>query len=391
MLLPRQKRLRELTKHQVAVYYFAGTTRIAMRKYTIPQNMTVEYFLTDHLGSTSLTTDSNGAKVSEMRYKPCPLRYTSGMLREGEVRYAWTASLTTTPAYRLSDYTFTGQFSYMDDPSTAGVTEGFGLMFYNARWYDPVNGRFAQADSIVPGGVQGWDRYAYVNNAPTRFTDPSGHLPIDDECGYQGQDCGSPLPAQPMNEYNSGNIASSDASTDNNESGGILISSTGNSNSARSTITLFVSANNLPYTIVMHPSDGNVLGMIPVYDYRNGRKVLVGYVELYYAFDYSTAVFDRDSTGNIPWLIPVTYETLKFVAKRLGFNFICPGCDGTLWVWTVADGINDSTTIEGHLQVRFLDAVRRDFYSPDYSPFCPTYTRSFCSPSFPIYIPTLSD
>ncbi|MFZ5882665.1 MAG: hypothetical protein ACOYYI_02675 [Chloroflexota bacterium] len=57
------------------------------------------------LGSTSLTTDSNGAKVSEMRYKPCPLRYTSGMLREGEVRYTWTAGLTTTPAYRLADYT----------------------------------------------------------------------------------------------------------------------------------------------------------------------------------------------------------------------------------------------------------------------------------------------
>ena len=32
---------------------------------------------------------------------------------------------------------FTGQYSYMDDPSTTSVTEGFGLMFYNARWYAP--------------------------------------------------------------------------------------------------------------------------------------------------------------------------------------------------------------------------------------------------------------
>jgi hypothetical protein len=30
-----------------------------MRKYTIPQSMTVESFLGDHLGSTSLTTDAN--------------------------------------------------------------------------------------------------------------------------------------------------------------------------------------------------------------------------------------------------------------------------------------------------------------------------------------------
>ena len=48
-------------------------------------------------------------------------------------------------------------------------------MFYNARWYDSQLGRFTQADSIVPGGVQGYDRYAYVNNNPLRYTDPTGH------------------------------------------------------------------------------------------------------------------------------------------------------------------------------------------------------------------------
>ena len=35
----------EVTGSNVAEYYFAGTTRIAMRKYVIPQSMTVEYFL----------------------------------------------------------------------------------------------------------------------------------------------------------------------------------------------------------------------------------------------------------------------------------------------------------------------------------------------------------
>jgi RHS repeat-associated protein len=135
-----------------------------MRKYTIPQSMTVEYLLGDHLGSTSITTNANGAKVSELRYKAW-----------GEIRYSWTSNPATTPAYKLPNYTFTGQYSYMDDPTTAAVTEGFGLMFYNARWYDPSLGRFAQPDTIVPSGAQGLDRYAYVNNAPTRFTDPSGH------------------------------------------------------------------------------------------------------------------------------------------------------------------------------------------------------------------------
>ncbi len=163
----------------------AGAQRVAMRK-----NETVYYLFSDHLVSTSLTTDANGAKVSEMRYKPW-----------GEVRYTWTASLSTTPAYKLPQYTFTGQFSYMDDPSTSGVTEGFGLMFYNARWYDPVNGRFAQADSIVPGGVQGLDRYAYTSNNPVRYTDPTGH---GVDCGIGDPDCraGKVDPKIQLFEYN---------------------------------------------------------------------------------------------------------------------------------------------------------------------------------------------
>ena len=79
-------------------------------------------------------------------------------------------------------YTYTGQYSNTAD---------FGLMYYNARWYDPL-GRFAQADTIVPAGVQGYDRYAYVNNNPVRYTDPSGHYACGDgeahDCDGNGQD-----------------------------------------------------------------------------------------------------------------------------------------------------------------------------------------------------------
>jgi hypothetical protein len=54
-------------------------------------------------------------------------------------------------------------------------------MYYNACWYDPSLGRFVQADIIVPTSTQGtqaWDRYAYVNNNPVRYNDPSGHCPL---------------------------------------------------------------------------------------------------------------------------------------------------------------------------------------------------------------------
>ena len=54
-------------------------------------------------------------------------------------------------------------------------------MFYNVRWYDPALGRFTSADSIVPAGVQGYDRYAYANNNPVRYTDTTGHC-IWDGC-----------------------------------------------------------------------------------------------------------------------------------------------------------------------------------------------------------------
>jgi len=52
------------------------------------------------------------------------------------------------------------------------------LYDYGARFYDPQLGRWIQPDTIVPGsqGVQAWDRFAYVNNNPLKYTDPSGHF-----------------------------------------------------------------------------------------------------------------------------------------------------------------------------------------------------------------------
>jgi RHS repeat-associated protein len=96
------------------------------------------------------TLDASGNIVSELRYSPW-----------GETRY----NSGNTP----TRYQYTGQYSYTPD---------FGLYFYNARWYDPTLGRFAQPDSLIPEqsqGAQAWDRYAYVNNNPLKYTDPSGH------------------------------------------------------------------------------------------------------------------------------------------------------------------------------------------------------------------------
>jgi RHS repeat-associated protein len=120
-------------------YFYAGTQRVAMKK-----GSTVYFLLGDHLGSTTLTTNSSGTKVGELRYKAW-----------GENRFS---SGTTYTARH-----FTGQ---LDETSSVG------LYFFNARFYDPVLGRFSSADSIIPepGNPQAWDRYAGMYNNPVNQT-----------------------------------------------------------------------------------------------------------------------------------------------------------------------------------------------------------------------------
>jgi RHS repeat-associated protein len=136
-------------------YYYAGGQRVAMRRDGV-----VYYLHTDHLGSTSLATDSGGGEVLDSR----TLYYPYGQVR-------WPTGGSTLP----TDYTFTGQ---RDEA-------GLGLMDYHARFYDPYLGRFISADTIVPepGNPQALNRYSYVGNNPVKFRDPSGHVRcVDGEC-----------------------------------------------------------------------------------------------------------------------------------------------------------------------------------------------------------------
>jgi RHS repeat-associated protein len=67
--------------------------------------------------------------------------------------------------------------SYMDDPITSETTEGFGLMFFNARWLDPGINQFTSPDTIIPNLYNSldWNRYGYARYNPLKYTDPSGH------------------------------------------------------------------------------------------------------------------------------------------------------------------------------------------------------------------------
>ena len=53
-----------------------------------------------------------------------------------------------------------------------------GWYYLNARYYDPNVGRFLSPDVILGanGGLQGYNLFAYCNNNPVMFADPSGNF-----------------------------------------------------------------------------------------------------------------------------------------------------------------------------------------------------------------------
>ncbi len=87
-----------------------------------PGSLTVQYLHTDHLGSPVAATDDEGNVVGTQSFYPF-----------GEVRSGATGIFDT-------ERGFTGQIA---DAAT-------GLNLYNARYMDPVLGRFISPDGMVP-------------------------------------------------------------------------------------------------------------------------------------------------------------------------------------------------------------------------------------------------
>jgi len=111
------------------------------------------YYLTDHLGTPVVVMNGLTNELTRYRHDPW-----------GSHDYA------TSTGTDLTDLGFTGQ---RRDAS-------LGLVYYGARYYDPLVGRFTTADSVLPDGgasLRGLNRYAYAFGDPINFTDPTGHEP----------------------------------------------------------------------------------------------------------------------------------------------------------------------------------------------------------------------
>ena len=133
----------DVTVSVATVHYALGGSLVAVK-----EGSALRYVHSDHLGSSSVSTDTAGAEVGDQTYLPYgDERSSSGTLG--------------------TERQFTGQ----------RFDGGSGLYFYNARYYDANIGRFISADTIVPGlgNPQAWNRYSYVLNNPLRYTDVTGN------------------------------------------------------------------------------------------------------------------------------------------------------------------------------------------------------------------------
>ena len=122
----------------------------------------VFYFHQDLLGSTRLVTTGSTTTFSS-NYQPFGQQY---------------GGSGTDPTYK-----------YTSKPQDAGT----GLYYYGARYYDNGIGRFLSRDPISarPGEIDRVNQYAYAQNNPETFTDPSGQLTqlptiYDQHCAWWG-------------------------------------------------------------------------------------------------------------------------------------------------------------------------------------------------------------
>jgi RHS repeat-associated protein len=125
----------DLTSGKTGRYYSLGKSRIAFKK-----GNALAFLNSDHLGSNRQATDNNGLLISEAKFYP----------------FGGISNITPTfPSRR-----YTGQVL---DTET-------DLYFFNARYYNPSNGLFIQADRVE----KNLNKYSYAANNPLRYNDPTG-------------------------------------------------------------------------------------------------------------------------------------------------------------------------------------------------------------------------
>jgi RHS repeat-associated protein len=135
------------------------------------------YYVQDHLGGTSLVTDSSGNEIMRLVFDA----YGQINLDQSGKYNPETQLVEPAPdaaAFLILALRYTGQEF---DPET-------GFYYYNARYLDPSLGIFTTPDTIVPDSQdsQGFNRYMYARGNPIKYIDPTGHNWWDDFTDWVG-------------------------------------------------------------------------------------------------------------------------------------------------------------------------------------------------------------
>ena len=125
-------------------------------------NATVNWLVSDHLGTPRIILDQTGAYANVKRHDYLPF---------GEELFAPAGGRSTTLGYSAGDGV-RQQFTAKErDVET-------GLDYFFARYYSSTQGRFTSVDPALDSAKgptpQSWNRYAYCLNNPFKFMDPTG-------------------------------------------------------------------------------------------------------------------------------------------------------------------------------------------------------------------------
>ena len=76
--------------------------------------------------------------------------------------------------------TASGDTFFNEVTFTGSVADASGLLYMNARYYNPATARFLSQDSYTGSASDPWTQhlYAYCNNNPVNMVDPTGHAPV---------------------------------------------------------------------------------------------------------------------------------------------------------------------------------------------------------------------
>ena len=76
--------------------------------------------------------------------------------------------------------TSTGGSFFNEVTFTGSISDASGLLYMNARYYNPATARFLSQDTYTGSAFDPWTQhlYAYCNNNPVNMVDPTGHNPL---------------------------------------------------------------------------------------------------------------------------------------------------------------------------------------------------------------------